>query len=161
MARIDELEAKVKTLNAGTGPLSTIDTGTASDRDKKAAPKTAEPSEAYRQAKTDFDKGNFDLALAGFQNYIAQFPDTSLAAGAQYWIGECYASKKEYSKAIEAFQPGHQVLSQERQGPRGQAQDRPDLPEREEPRQGQGIPQRRHEGTSRDHRGADRKGPVA
>lgn len=102
-ARTDELEAKVKQLSAGTGALSTRETGTAPDRDKKSAPKAGEPSEAYRQAKNDFDKGNFDLALAGFQNFIAQYPDASLAAGAQYWIGECWSSKKEFTKAIDAF----------------------------------------------------------
>jgi tol-pal system protein YbgF len=102
-ARIEELDAKVKALSSGASMAATVQTGTASDRDKMSAPKTIEPSEAYRQAKSDYDKGNFDLALAGFQNYIAQFPDTSLAASAQYWIGECYSSKKDFTKAIEAF----------------------------------------------------------
>lgn len=103
-ARIEELEAKVNLLSAGTGTLSTAPIGTAPDRDKKTALKGREPSEAYRQAKNDFDQGNFDLALDEFQNYIALFPDTSLAAAAQYWIGECYSSRKEFTKAIESFQ---------------------------------------------------------
>jgi len=103
-ARIEELEAKIRLLNAGTPMAATVQSGTASDSDKKSAPKTMEPSEAYRQAKNDYDKGNFDLAIAGFQNYIAQFPGTSLAAGAQYWIGECYSSKKDFSSAIESFE---------------------------------------------------------
>jgi tol-pal system protein YbgF len=103
-ARIEELETKIRQVNAGTSSTATVQTGTASDKDKRSAPKTVEPSEAYRQAKNDFDKGNFDLALAGFQNYIAQFPDTGLAAAAQYWIGECYSSKKDFTKAIEAFE---------------------------------------------------------
>jgi tol-pal system protein YbgF len=102
-ARIEDLEAKIKLLNAGGQQASTVQTGTASDKDKRPVPKTIEPSEAYRQAKNDYDKGNFDLALAGFQNYIAQFSDTSLAAAAQYWIGECYSSKKDFTRAIEAF----------------------------------------------------------
>jgi len=102
-ARIEELEAKANKSSSGTGGLSTVPIGTATDRDKKTALKGREPSEAYSQAKNDFDKGNFDLALDGFKNYIALFPDTSLAAAAQYWIGECYSSKKEYTKAIESF----------------------------------------------------------
>jgi tol-pal system protein YbgF len=101
-ARVEALEAKVNLLSAGAGSLSAAQSGTANDRDKNAA-KGREPSEAYRQAKNDFDKGNFDLALDGFKNYLAQFPDTSLAAAAQYWIGECYSSKKDFPKAIEAF----------------------------------------------------------
>jgi len=100
-ARIEELEAKVKVLSGGTGTAATSQTGTAS-RDKQAT-KTIEPSEAYRQAKSDYDKGNFELALAGFQNYLTQFPNTSQSDKAQYWVGECYYSLKQFDKAINAF----------------------------------------------------------
>ena len=99
-ARIDELETKVKLTSAGTSTVTTGQTATTSD---KAGPKTIEPSEAYRQAKSDYDKGNFNLALAGFQNYIAQFPAASQADKALYWVGECYYSLRDWSKAIEAF----------------------------------------------------------
>ncbi len=102
-ALIEELESKVKVLSAGTGTVVAGQTGTGVEKDKKSPPKTVEPSEAYRQAKNDYDKGNFDLALAGFQNYITQFPDASQVDNAQYWFGECYYSKKDFSKAIEAF----------------------------------------------------------
>ncbi len=96
-ARIDELDARIKAL--ATGPTATA----AAAKDKKPAPKAAEPSEVYKLAMNDFNSGNFDLALAGFQNYLAQFPDTSLASSAQYWVGECYYAKKDFDKAIEAF----------------------------------------------------------
>lgn len=97
--RIEELEAKVKTLTekgAGTTPAP-------SDKDKKPEAKALGPSDAYRAAKDDFDKKNFDLAIAGFQNYLKQFPDASQADSVQYWIGECYYAKNEFSKAAEAF----------------------------------------------------------
>ena len=102
-ARIDELEAIIKLLSEGTPTAAAGQTPVASGKAKSSSPKTVEPSEAYRQAKSDYDKGNFDLALAGFQNYVVQFPETSMADKAQYWVGECYYSKKEFSKAIEAF----------------------------------------------------------
>lgn len=89
-AKMEELEAKMK----GAAP---------SEGEKKTEAKTLSPSEAYQQAKADFDKGNYDLAIAGFQNYLKQFPDSSKADSAQYWIGECFYSKKEYAKAIEEF----------------------------------------------------------
>lgn len=94
-SRTEELEAKMKLSSGGTG---------IAPDNSKSAPGSIEPSEAYRQAKNDFDKGNFDLALAGFQNYITRFPDTFQAASAQYWIGECSFSKKEFTRAIEAFE---------------------------------------------------------
>lgn len=100
-ARVDELNAKIKAL-AGGG-LSSGPSGTAADKDKKSAPKAVEPSEAYRQAMNDYNSGNFDLALAGFQNYLVQFPDTSQASSAQYWVGQCYYAKKDFTKAIDSF----------------------------------------------------------
>jgi tol-pal system protein YbgF len=101
-AKLDDVESKLKVLSSGP---STSMTAAASprDKDKQPAPKAVEPSDAYRQAKSDYDKGNFDLALAGFQNYLVQFPDASQADNAQYWVGECYYSLKDYNKAIEAF----------------------------------------------------------
>ncbi len=105
-ARIDDLDARVKALASGEAPMSSVtSTGTSTIPSEKSKPgaKTVEPSDAYRQAKRDFDRGNYDLALAGFQNYITQFPDTSQADKAQYWIGECYYAKKHYDKAIDAF----------------------------------------------------------
>jgi tol-pal system protein YbgF len=100
-ARIDDIDAKIKLLSAGTSTASAA--ASSQDKDKQSPPKTIEPSEAYRQAKSDYDKGNFDLALAGFQNYLAQFPDASQADNAQYWVGECYYALRDFNKAIEAF----------------------------------------------------------
>jgi tol-pal system protein YbgF len=96
-ARVDELEAKVKLLSGGTGTVASLQAGTTT------AAKTIEPSEAYRQAKSDYDAGRFELALAGFQNYVNQFPNTTLTDKAQYWIGECYYSMRDFDKAIGAF----------------------------------------------------------
>jgi tol-pal system protein YbgF len=100
-AHVEELDAKVKLLGGGTGAVVTGQTATAGDKGKGA--KTVEPSDAYRQAKSDYDKGNFELALAGFQNYVEHFPGTSQTDKAQYWVGECYYSLKIFNKAIAAF----------------------------------------------------------
>ncbi len=94
-ARIEELEKTAKPVSGGTTSVSTKQAGT--------SPKAPEPSDVYKQAKSDYDKGSIDLALAGFQNYVTQFPTTSQAGSAQYWVGECYYAKKDFSKAIEAF----------------------------------------------------------
>ena len=101
-ARVDELDARIKALAGGQGPLSGP-TGTAAGKDKKPASKAVEPSEAYRQAMNDYNSGNFDLALAGFQHYLVQFPNTSQASSAQYWVGQCYYVKKNFTKAIDSF----------------------------------------------------------
>ena len=67
------------------------------------------PSEAYGLAYNDYIKGNYDLALMGFRNFLSQYKNTSLASNAQYWMGESYYGQKKYRKAIGAFQ---QVVSE-------------------------------------------------
>jgi len=61
------------------------------------------PTAAYNQAYNDYLQGNYDLAVAGFEAFLSQFPGTSLTAHAQYWIGEAYFNKKEYIKALNAY----------------------------------------------------------
>ena len=59
--------------------------------------------EAYNVAYVDYQKGNFDLAVAGFKDLIEQFPDKPLTDDAAYMIGECYYSQKKFDQAIEQF----------------------------------------------------------
>lgn len=64
---------------------------------------TLNPQVVYNMAYTDYLKGNFQLAIEGFNLYLEQFPNSPLSDNALYWIGECYFSLKEYEKAIEQF----------------------------------------------------------
>jgi tol-pal system protein YbgF len=61
------------------------------------------PRELYSQAYADYARGNYDLAIQGFTEYIRNYPDTDFTDNAQYWIGECLYSKKMYEEAIEAW----------------------------------------------------------
>jgi tol-pal system protein YbgF len=61
------------------------------------------PEELYKNALSDYTKGNYDLANAGFKTYIQSYPKTSLVPNAQYWLGESYYSQKNYAQAIEEF----------------------------------------------------------
>jgi len=61
------------------------------------------PNEVYNMARSDYLKGNFELAIEGFTIYKSQFPESPLADDALYWIGECYFSQEKYDEAIEFF----------------------------------------------------------
>ena len=61
------------------------------------------PQQIYNTAYSDYLKGNYELAVAGFREYIERFRESPLADNAQYWIGECYYSQQEYKHAIEEF----------------------------------------------------------
>jgi tol-pal system protein YbgF len=61
------------------------------------------PRELYSQAYADFARGNYDLAIQGFSEYIRSYPDTDFTDNAQYWIGECLYGKKMFAEAVEAW----------------------------------------------------------
>ena len=61
------------------------------------------PVEVYNLAYNDYLKGNYDLAVVGFQSFLKQFPDSTQTPLALYWLGECYYSKKDFFNAIETF----------------------------------------------------------
>jgi tol-pal system protein YbgF len=61
------------------------------------------PRELYSQAYADYARGNYDLAIQGFQEYLRNYPDTDFSDNAQYWIGECLYGKQKYTEAIEAW----------------------------------------------------------
>ena len=57
----------------------------------------------YNAAYADFSKGNYALAISGFEEYSTRYPDSDLADNALYWIGECHFSQGGYGQAIVAF----------------------------------------------------------
>jgi tol-pal system protein YbgF len=61
------------------------------------------PRELYTQAYADYARGNFDLAIQEWQEYLRNYPDTDLSDNAQYWIGECLYSKGLFADSVEAW----------------------------------------------------------
>jgi tol-pal system protein YbgF len=61
------------------------------------------PRELYSQAYADYARGNYDVAIQGFTEYLRNYPSTDFSDNAQYWIGEAYYGKKAYGDAIAAW----------------------------------------------------------
>ncbi len=61
------------------------------------------PRELYSQAYADYARGNYDLAISGFEEYLRTYPSTEFSDNAQYWIGECLYGKQKYAESIEAW----------------------------------------------------------
>lgn len=61
------------------------------------------PEKVYKDALTDYTKGNYDLAIKGFRSYLTYYPKTSLVPNAQYWLAESYYSQGKYPEAIREF----------------------------------------------------------
>jgi len=68
----------------------------------------AEPSkpdeDLYNKSLAIYRDGKFKEAMTGFERLIAQYPESRYAENAQFWIGECHMSMKQYEQAILAFQ---------------------------------------------------------
>lgn len=57
----------------------------------------------FQTAYADFSKGNYALAISGFEEYAERFSSTPLADNALYWVGECLYSQGDFTGAIEAL----------------------------------------------------------
>ncbi|MGZ5477800.1 MAG: tol-pal system protein YbgF, partial [Thermoanaerobaculia bacterium] len=110
---IEDLKARVAATAAAAAPAPA--TGTAAP---SAAPlpsmseinvpapgntQAANPMELYQSAYRDYQRGNFDLAIGGFADFVKQNSNSDLADNAAYWIGECLFSQKKYQEAIAQF----------------------------------------------------------
>lgn len=63
----------------------------------------ADPMQTYQAAYRDYQRGNFDLAIEGFREFLESNETSDLADNAAYWIGESLFSQKKYREAISQF----------------------------------------------------------
>lgn len=66
----------------------------------------ADPSEgrAYEAAQSQRRIGNYQGAIFAFQNFVKQYPKSTLAPRAQYWIGDSYFNLRDFKSSIAAQQ---------------------------------------------------------
>jgi tol-pal system protein YbgF len=62
---------------------------------------TAE-KQAYEAALNQFKVGNYQMAITGFQSFVANFPNSQFAPNAQYWTGNAHFQMRDYKAAIAA-----------------------------------------------------------
>ncbi len=59
--------------------------------------------DAYMKAFGLFGSNNYGAAIEAFEAFIKAHPASEYAGNAQYWIGECYYTQRDYRRALEAF----------------------------------------------------------
>lgn len=57
----------------------------------------------YNRVMEEFKQRDYEAALAGFRLFIELHGKSTLAANAQYWIGECQFRMKRYTDALDSF----------------------------------------------------------
>lgn len=80
-----------------TGKAEVVKTPTHKIRDA-----TQKEKSAYNQAYATVN-GNPARAIQAFRSYIIKYPESPLAANAQYWVGEIMYSQKNYKGAVDEF----------------------------------------------------------
>jgi len=61
------------------------------------------PMDTYQAAYRDYQKGNYDLAMSGFREFIEKNPNSEYSDNAAYWIGESLYSQKKFAEAVQQF----------------------------------------------------------
>ncbi|MEP7143535.1 MAG: tetratricopeptide repeat protein [Ferruginibacter sp.] len=64
---------------------------------------TEADSLTYSSAEIKYNAGDCNAAIAGFNNYISQFPNGSYALEANNFKGECYYKNKDWANALTGF----------------------------------------------------------
>lgn len=93
---------QIKGLHPGEAPAPPGAGGTAGEG-PVTGNAAADPETLYRTAYNDYLRGNYDLAILGFRQYLETFASTDLADNASYWIGESYYRQKRFQDAIREF----------------------------------------------------------
>ncbi|HMD27757.1 MAG TPA: tol-pal system protein YbgF [Steroidobacteraceae bacterium] len=111
-----DLDLRVKNLEArGAGAAAAATGAGAAGTARNAAPSpssggadqpSANPDDAprYQAAFNLLKDGQYDKAIDAFQKFLSDFPASSLADNAQYWLGEAYYVNRNYPDAESAFQ---------------------------------------------------------
>lgn len=60
----------------------------------------ADEGRAYEAAQNQRRNGNYQGTISAFQAFLAQYPKSTLAPRAQYWIGDSYFNLRDFKNAI-------------------------------------------------------------
>ncbi len=58
----------------------------------------------FAAAYSDYSRGNYDLAISEFRQYVEIYPGSELADNAQYWIAEIMVARKSLPEAIVEYE---------------------------------------------------------
>lgn len=106
---IEDIKALLAAMQQQPATVATVPpAGTAPSASEVTVPATpvapaANPMETYQAAYRDYQRGNFDLAIEGFRDFLKDNGRSELADNAAYWIGESLFSQKKYREAIQQF----------------------------------------------------------
>lgn len=72
----------------------------AATAERPAQPDSLAESRSYEGALALFRDARYADAIAGFRTFLKTYPESTLAANAQYWIGYSYYALKDYKASL-------------------------------------------------------------
>ena len=66
-----------------------------------------EPTQQYEQAFADLKAENYAAAQKGFEGFLSNYKDHSLASNTKYWLGETYYVRGQFDQAAKTFAEGY------------------------------------------------------
>lgn len=111
--KLDDIMARFRIASERQAPARPADpaqsspaTGGPGTTPATAAPPSGgglDPTQLYDQATQDLTQGRYGLALGGYRDYLARFPDSELADNAQYGAGECFFAQAQFDSALVEY----------------------------------------------------------
>jgi tol-pal system protein YbgF len=105
-AKMADLQNLINTIKAPAPPPpgATSPAGALGAPEAQAGPPPGLSAEtAYTNAYRDYLGGKYDLAMPEFNDYLKYFSNTQFASNVQFYIGDIYFKKQDYTNALQAF----------------------------------------------------------
>lgn len=95
-----DLDKRVGALEHG----GTAGGGSASGSGDNGGGASSTEQSVYSQAFDALKAGSYSVAISGFQGFLKQYPSSTLAPNAEYWLGEAHYVNQQFSAAEADFQ---------------------------------------------------------
>lgn len=105
-SRLQALEAAPPPADQGGQPPQSMPgnaDGTTSPGGEASGQAAESPETAYRAAFDTLKAGRYEQAAQAFQTFLEQYPDSSYADNARYWLGESYYVVRSFDEAMGHF----------------------------------------------------------
>jgi tol-pal system protein YbgF len=97
------LPAEAVVNSANPPAVATTETIVLANQAPAVAVDPALAEETYKQAFNLLKTGQHEQAMKEFASFVENYPDSSYAPNAQYWLGEAYYVKQRFEEAIAEF----------------------------------------------------------
>jgi tol-pal system protein YbgF len=104
-----DLDTRLRRIEQGgavapVSPAAGADAGAAPAPAVAAAGASVDEIRVYEAAQQQRRIGNYQGAITSFQSFLGQYPKSTLAHRAQYWIGDSWFNLRDYKNAIASQQ---------------------------------------------------------